>query len=65
MKNYRIYGWDNTNLTLTEKAHEVYSNSDPIEIKEFDDGYYSISGIIDRDGMTADEVNELLEELAD
>ena len=61
----KIYGNENTNLTLTDKAFAVYSVCDPLQIEEHDDGTYSLRGIEDRDGMTAEDVNCWLEELAD
>ena len=30
----RIYGNEKTNLTLTEKAYQIYSNTDPLRIIE-------------------------------
>ena len=61
----KIYGNTKTNLTLTEKAAAMYAECDPLTIAEHEDGSYSISGIEDRDGMTAEDVNAWLEELAD
>jgi hypothetical protein len=61
----KIYGNTKTNLELSEKASAMYAQCDPLTITEHDDGSYSISGIEDRDNMTAAEVNEWLEELAD
>jgi len=61
----KIYGETKTNLTMTKAAEEVYSNSDPLVIKEYetDDGFrYKIEGIIERDDLTAEDVNRLLEE---
>lgn len=61
----KIYGNDKTDLTLTDKAEAMYAACDPLQIIEHEDGSYSIRGIEDRDGMTADEVNGWLEELSD
>lgn len=61
----KIYGNDKTDLTLTDKAEAMYVECDPLQIIEQDDGSYSLRGIEDRDGMTAEEVNLWLEDLAD
>lgn len=61
----KIFGNEKTKLSLSDKAFEMYSRCDPCEITEHDDGSYSIRGIEDRDGMTASEVSEFFEELAD
>lgn len=61
----KIFGNDKTALTLTDKAATMYAECDPLQIIEHDGGSYSIRGIEDRDGMTAEEVNEWLEDLAD
>lgn len=61
----RIYGNEKTNLILSGKATRMYAECDPLKIIEQDDGSYSIRGIEDRDGMTADDVNRWLEDLAD
>ena len=58
----KIYGNDKTNLVLSDKAFEVYSNTDPLKIIEEDDGTYSMTGCIERHGMTEDDVNTVLEE---
>ena len=63
----KVYGNCKTSLELTPKAYEIYISSDPCVICEYEtesgELTYSISGIIERDGMTAEEVNELLEQL--
>lgn len=64
MKTYRTYGNTKTNLTLTAKAQQAYNNADPLRILEHEDGTYSLRGIEDRDGMTAVDVNQWLEDLA-
>lgn len=61
----KIYGNEKTNLTLTAKARRVYDQTDPLKIIEHEDGTYSLRGIEDRDGMTAADVNQWLEDLAD
>lgn len=61
----KTYGNEKTNLTLSEKAFKAYSNSDPCDIIEHDDGTYSMRGILDRDNMTEADVNQVLEELWD
>lgn len=61
----KIFGNDQTALTLTDKAAAMYTECDPLQIIEHEDGSYSIRGIEDRDGMTAEDVNGLLEDLAD
>lgn len=61
----KIYGNEKTNLVLSDKAFAMYSECDPIRIIENDDGSYSLRGFDCRDGMTAQDVNEFLEELAD
>lgn len=61
----KIYGNEKTNLTLTDKAFEVYSNTDPLKIIEEDDGTYSMTGCFERYGMSAEQVNSVLESFAD
>lgn len=65
----KVYGDTKTSLELSPKAYEIYINSDPCVICEHEtesgDLTYSMSGIIERDGMTAEEVNELLEQLGE
>lgn len=61
----KIYGNEKTNLQLSEKAAAMYAQCDPLTITEHDDGTYSLSGVEDRDNMTADDVNQWLEDLAD
>ena len=67
MRNYKVFGNERTNLSLTNKAQSVYDSTDPIEIREFcdNDGNYSydIIGCFERTGLSADELNEYLEEL--
>ena len=80
MKNYRVYGNENVNLTLTDKAFRFVSMTDPLEIREFthereiedetgsiidiEKTYtYDLVGCVEAHDMTAQELNELLEEL--
>lgn len=47
---------------VSAKAFENYSNSDPLTVST--DGItYAVTGIIDRDGMSLDELNSLLEQI--
>ena len=63
------YGDTRTDLTLTEKAQKVYDVTDPIDIyerEEDDDVFvYTMRGVIVEDDISADEVNQILEEFAD
>ena len=61
----KIYGNEKTSLVLTEKAFEVYSNTDPLTITAQNDGRYSIHGIEERIDMTEADLNAWLEELGD
>lgn len=65
----KTYGSEKTSLDLTKVARSVYSESDPLTITEIEreDGTlrYNLSGIIERDDLTADEVNAALEALAE
>ena len=64
----KTYGNEKTNLELTGKALEVYSNTDPLTIieKETDGGFiYDVSGAIEAYDQTAEQVNALLESVAD
>lgn len=69
----RIYGDEKTHLTLTEKADQIYSNTDPLKIieeeYEDDDGEkkyrYFIAAYFGDKAMTADELNAFLEYMAD
>ncbi len=64
MKIYgKIYGNEKTNLELSEKAFKIYSDTDYMQIVESYDGLYTInSTLLFRDKLTAQEVNNLLEE---
>ena len=59
------YGDTKTNLTLSDKAQDFYSGCDPLNIYEHSNGTYSVTGLFCGEDMTADEVNEMLEQLAD
>ena len=69
----RIYGNEKTNLTLTEKAYQIYSNTDPLRIieEEYEDENgdkkyrYFIAAYFREKGMTAEQINEFFEALAD
>lgn len=69
----RIYGNEKTNLTLTEKAYQIYSNTDPLRIveEEYEDENgdkkyrYFIAAYFGDKAMTADELNAFLEYMAD
>lgn len=65
MKNYKVYGNEPTQLTLTEKASAVYECTDPIEIRENEDGTYNITGNLDRYCNSAESVNRYLEDVYD
>lgn len=62
----RTYGNEKTHLTLTDRAFEAYSNTDPLTIFEHEDEdgvlTYSMRGSIEAENLTADDVNEWLEE---
>ena len=69
----RIYGNEKTHLTLTEKADQIYSNTDPLRIveEEYDDEYgekkyrYFIAAYFSDKAMTENELNAFLENMAD
>ena len=61
----KIYGNENTDLILSDKAAAMYAQCDPLKIIEHEDGSYSIRGIEDRSDVTAEDVNRWLEDLAD
>lgn len=71
MRKYlgKRYGDARTNLILTEKAQKVYNVTDPIDIYEReekdDELVYSMRGVIVKDDLSADDVNQILEEFAD
>lgn len=59
------FGDTKTNLTLTERAFEVYSNTSPLDICEMPDGTYKMTGAIERENMSEADVNEVLEDLGE
>lgn len=59
------YGDTNTVLSLSDKAWRCYSDTEPLDIFEEDNGTYTMTGVIEQTGLTADEVNEWLEDLED
>lgn len=69
----RIYGDEKTNLTLTEKAYQIYSNTDPLRIveEEYEDEdgekkyRYFIAAYFGDKAMTENELNAFLEYMAD
>lgn len=65
---HRIYGSMPTQLQLTALAKAAYYNTDPLTIIEVVDDYgdvlhYHLQGVINDNGLTANEVNEELESL--
>lgn len=57
------FGNEKTHLTLSKEAFAIYSETDPLDIYEYEtkDGYrYNITGAITAEGLTADEVNWIL-----
>ena len=69
----RIYGNEETHLTLTEKAEQIYSNTDPLRIieEEYEDEdgekkyRYFIAAYFGDKAMTENELNAFLEDIAD
>ncbi len=61
----KIYGNEKTSLQLSEKAARMYAECDPLQIIEEDDGSFTMHGIEERAGMSGEEVNSWLEQLAD
>lgn len=69
----RIYGNEKTNLTLTEKAYQIYSNTDPLRIieEEYEDEdgekkyRYFIAAFFGDKPMTEFELNAFLVYMAD
>lgn len=69
----RIYGNEKTHLTLTEKAEQIYSNTDPLRIieEEYEDEdgekkyRYFIAAYFGDKAMTEVELNAFLEYMAD
>ena len=69
----RIYGDEKTHLELTEKAYQIYSNTDPLRIieEEYEDEdgekkyRYFISAYFGDKAMTENELKAFLEYMAD
>ena len=69
----RIYGDEKTHLELTEKAYQIYSNTDPLRIveEEYEDEdrekkyRYFIAAYFGDKAMTEVELNAFLEDMAD
>ena len=69
----RIYGNEKTHLELTEKAYQIYSNTDPLRIveEEYEDENgdkkyrYFIAAFFGDKAMTEKEINAFLELMAD
>ena len=69
----RIYGDEKTHLELTEKAYQIYSNTDPLRIveEEYEDENgdkkyrYFIAAFFGDKAMTDGELNAFLEDMAD
>lgn len=62
------YGNEKTALELTPRAASIYATSDPLDIleRETPEGLrYDLRGLMEADGLTAEEVNGMLEELAE
>ena len=61
------YGDAKTALRLSEKAERIYSDTQPLSIfeEETDDGEYryTVTGFLQGEDLTEDEVNALLESL--
>lgn len=69
----RIYGHEKTHLTLTEKADQIYSNTDSLRIveEEYEDEdgekkyRYFFAAYFGDKAMTENELNAFLEYMAD
>ena len=69
----RIYENEKTHLELTDKAYQIYSNTDPLRIieEEYEDENcdkkyrYFIAAFFGDKPMTEVELNAFLEEIAD
>ena len=65
MSRPKSFGDENTHLVLTDKAFDAYSACDPLDILEYEDedgNYtYALHGALERDNLTVDEVNKMLE----
>ena len=70
MKHYTIREKQNGELavrTLSEKAFNAYSNADigVMEIETENGARYDVTGMIDGNGLTLEELEILLEELSE
>jgi hypothetical protein len=63
--NGRKYGSQNTNLILTTKADKFYSETDPLNIFEHEDGTYTVTGLFNGTFENAKTLNDELEAYAD
>lgn len=74
----KIYGKDKTELVLTEKAQAAYDATEPLEIREYYQPgriingmyrkgrmLYDMEGVLTGHGLTAEGVNEVLEDWHD
>lgn len=71
-KNWKSFGDVETHLhrtDLSEKALKEYDETDPLDIYEekLEDGsfLYHTRGSVDADDLTAEELNDLLEDMAE
>lgn len=63
MKNYKLYGSDRTDLTLSDKACAAYSGCD-YHIRQYGDQFEIwLDNHREAGPMTADEINEYFEDL--
>ena len=63
--NSKKYGSQNTNLVLTKKADKFYSETDPLNIFENEDGTYRTTGFLEATFENAAGLNAALEDMAD
>lgn len=67
MESRRLYGSEPTDLVLCDRAHEIYSDSDPLTITEVTGHLggkrWILEGVIDKTCYSEYEVNEALLEL--
>lgn len=69
----KIYGNEKTHLELTDKAYQIYSNTDPLRIieEEYEDDNgekkyrYFFAAYFGDIAMTENELNAFLESMAD
>ena len=65
---FKRFGSEPTALYLTDKAQRVYSTTDPLDIYEYTvsgQTLYEMRGCLQHDGLTAQDVNEVLEQIYD